>query len=114
MPPAAKLNVASTKPVMLTDVMAQTKSTGQLGPKDRLCKLLILGKCRSTTEVFFVLPSVLPVMSAQEMAVLAICPDLPCFIPKGLTISQTILLPKHDATESLVMSTKIISKSKIS
>lgn len=61
---------------------------------------------------FFVLPSVLSVISKQKIIVLAICPDPLCFIPQGLVIAQAILLPEQDSDntpESLAMWTQVIS-----
>lgn len=60
------------------------------------------------------LPSVLLVTSQQEITVLAMCPDTPCFIPQGLVIAHVILLPEQDSfntSESLVMWTRVISHS---
>lgn len=69
--------------------------------------------CRSRTEGFFALPSVLSVTFQQENTVLAMCPDPPRFIPQGLVIVQAILLSEQDSnntSESLVMWTRIISR----
>lgn len=85
------------------DYSTHTISSGQLGPEDQPQELLILGKCRSNTEGFFVFPFVLSITSQQEITALAICPDPRCFIPQDLTIAQAILLPERDTEVSLVV-----------
>lgn len=104
---------ASAKPVKITNYSTYTTSTGQPGPEDQPQELLILGKCRSRSEGFFVLPSVLSLTSKQETTVLAVCTDLPCFIPQRLSITQANLLPesnKESAPKSSVIWTKITSR----
>lgn len=59
LPPGVKLELVNAKSVILTDCFTHAISTGQLGPEDQFCELLILGNCRSRTEGFFLLPSVL-------------------------------------------------------
>lgn len=57
MPPGTALELTNSKPVMLTDFSTYTISVGQFGPTDQPRKLIILGSCRTSTEGFFMIPS---------------------------------------------------------
>lgn len=90
-------------------VIAHTKSTGQLSPEPQPHQFLTVGVNRSRGEGLCIIPTVLSVSCSQEITVLALCPDSPCFLPRGLTIAQDFLLPESWSNTSLIAWTSHIS-----
>lgn len=95
--------------LMTTDCIHHVISTAQLGPEPKPREFLIMGVSRVHAEGFYVLPTVLSVTSSQEITVLAVCPDLPCFLPKGQIILQALLLPESRSDTSFIAWTRQIS-----
>lgn len=113
LPLGASLDLASTKSISLTDCTLHTLFTGQSVPEDWQRELLVLEKCGSSREGVFVMLTVLKITPQQEIT--GMNPGPPCFIPKGLTIAQAILLLDQNEdyrADISVVWTQIINKNR--